>query len=137
MKAGKIFSFASFSLQRSFSLRAYMTRAGEIMPRQRVEKRPVKPDVSFQTLRRGVCNARLPSLIGSSTYSLEPKMGIGKLIEEVAGAVAAEDAVEAVDPKAGFLTKAAAAVAGFEGVNKLTDVLQEKEQASNADNSSN
>ncbi|NLR98266.1 hypothetical protein HGP17_15735 [Rhizobium sp. P38BS-XIX] len=64
-------------------------------------------------------------------------MGIGKLIEEVAGAVAAEDAVEAVDPKAGFLTKAAAAVAGFEGVNKLTDVLQEKEQASNADNSSN
>lgn len=64
-------------------------------------------------------------------------MGIGKLIEEVAGAVAAEDAVEAVDPNAGFLTKAAAAVAGFEGVNKLTDVLQEKEQASNADNNSN
>lgn len=55
-------------------------------------------------------------------------MGIGKLIEEVAGAVAADKAVEAVDPNAGFLTKAAAAVAGFEGVNKLTDVLEEKEQ---------
>ncbi|MGG6892565.1 hypothetical protein [Rhizobium sp. BR 315] len=55
-------------------------------------------------------------------------MGIGKLIEEVAGAVAAEDAVEAVDPNAGILTKAAAAVAGFEGVNKLMDVLKEKEE---------
>lgn len=67
--------------------------------------------------------------------NLELKMGIGKLIEEVAGAVAAEDAVEAVDPNAGILTKAAAAVAGFEGVNKLTDVLKEKEEQPAADNS--
>ncbi len=66
----------------------------------------------------------------------ELEMGIGKLIEEVAGAVAADEAVEAVDPNAGFLTKAAAAVAGFEGVNKLTDVLKEKEQEPAADNSS-
>ncbi len=56
-------------------------------------------------------------------------MGIGKLIEEVAGAVAAEKTAETVDPNAGFVTKAAAAVAGFEGVNKLTQVLEEKEQA--------
>ncbi|WP_412065537.1 hypothetical protein [Rhizobium sp. SYY.PMSO] len=60
-------------------------------------------------------------------------MGIGKLIEEVAGAVAAEDAAEAVDPNAGFVTKAAAAVAGFEGVNKLTDGLKEKEQEPGAE----
>ena len=60
-------------------------------------------------------------------------MGIGKLIEEVAGAVAAEDPAEAVDPNAGFVTKAAAAVAGFEGVNKLTDVLKEKEQEPGAE----
>ncbi|AGB75297.1 hypothetical protein RTCIAT899_PC07545 (plasmid) [Rhizobium tropici CIAT 899] len=66
----------------------------------------------------------------------ELEMGIGKLIEEVAGAVAADEAVEAVDPNAGFLTKAAAAVAGFEGVSKLTDVLKEKEQEPAADNSS-
>ena len=66
----------------------------------------------------------------------ELEMGIGKLIEEVAGAVAADEAVQAVDPNAGFLTKAAAAVAGFEGVNKLTDVLKEKEQEPAADNSS-
>ncbi|WP_210247973.1 hypothetical protein [Rhizobium tropici] len=65
----------------------------------------------------------------------ELEMGIGKLIEEVAGAVAADEAVEAVDPNAGFLTKAAAAVAGFEGVNKLTDVLKEKEQEPAAYNS--
>jgi len=55
-------------------------------------------------------------------------MGIGKLIEEVAGAVAAEEAVKTVDPNAGFLTEAAAAVAGFEGVDKLTEVLEKKEQ---------
>ena len=47
----------------------------------------------------------------------------------------AEDAAEAIDPNAGFLTKAAAAVAGFEGVNKLTDVLKEKEQEPGAESS--
>ena len=51
-------------------------------------------------------------------------MGIGKLIEEVAGAVAAEQAAEAVDPNAGVLVKGAALVAGFEGVNKLTDLVE-------------
>ncbi|MBN9045533.1 MAG: hypothetical protein J0H18_07680 [Rhizobiales bacterium] len=61
-------------------------------------------------------------------------MGIGKLVEEVAGAVAAEKAAEAVDPGAGFITKTAAAVAGFEGVNKLSDVMSEKsEEAAPAD----
>jgi hypothetical protein len=50
-------------------------------------------------------------------------MGIEKFVEEAAGAFAADQALEAVDPNAGFLTKAAAAVAGFEGVNKLTDML--------------
>lgn len=51
-------------------------------------------------------------------------MGIGKLIEEVAGAVAAEQAAEAVDPNAGLLVKGAAVIAGFEGVNKLTEALE-------------
>ncbi len=51
-------------------------------------------------------------------------MGIGKLIEEAAGAVAAEQALEAVDPNAGLLTKGLAAVAGFEGVNKLSGALE-------------
>ncbi|WP_158816915.1 hypothetical protein [Methylocapsa sp. S129] len=51
-------------------------------------------------------------------------MGIGKLIEEVGGAVAAEQAAEAVDPNAGILAKGAAAVAGFMGAAKLSDTLE-------------
>ncbi|MGO4570149.1 hypothetical protein AB4Z52_35270 [Rhizobium sp. 2YAF20] len=62
-------------------------------------------------------------------------MGIGKLIEEVAGAVAAEDGLKAVDPNAGLLAKTAAAVAGFEGVDKLTDLIEEKNKAQAADDS--
>ena len=56
-------------------------------------------------------------------------MGIGKLIEEVAGAVAAEQAAEALDPNAGVLVKGAAIVAGFEGVNKLTDLVDGRHAA--------
>ena len=51
-------------------------------------------------------------------------MGIGKLIEEIGGAVAAEQAAEAADPNAGILVKGAAAVAGFMGAGKLSDALQ-------------
>lgn len=50
-------------------------------------------------------------------------MGIEKFIEEVAGAIAADQALEAVDPNAGLLAKGAAAIAGFEGVSKVTDLL--------------
>ncbi len=56
-------------------------------------------------------------------------MGILNFVEEAAGAFAAEKAVEAVDPNAGFLEKAAAAVAGFEGVEKVKGYLNEGEQA--------
>ena len=51
-------------------------------------------------------------------------MGIGKLIEEVGGAVAAEQAAEAADPNAGVLVKGAAMVAGFMGAAKLSDALE-------------
>lgn len=50
-------------------------------------------------------------------------MGILDLAEEAAGAFAADKALEAVDPNANFLEKAAAAVAGFEGVKVLKDHL--------------
>jgi hypothetical protein len=53
-------------------------------------------------------------------------VGIEKFVEEAAGAFAADQALEAVDPNAGILAKGAAAIAGFEGVNKLTDLLEEK-----------
>ena len=51
-------------------------------------------------------------------------MGIGKLFEEIGGAVAAEQAAEAADPNAGILIKGAAAAAGFFGAGKLSDTLQ-------------
>ena len=51
-------------------------------------------------------------------------MGIGKLIEEVAGAVAAERAAVAADPNAGILLKGAAAVAGFVGVGKIHEAVE-------------
>lgn len=50
-------------------------------------------------------------------------MGILDIIEEAAGAFAADKALEAVDPNAGMLAKAAAAVAGFEGVAKAKEYL--------------
>lgn len=56
-------------------------------------------------------------------------MGIGKLIEEVGGAIAAEQAVEAADPNAGILAKGAAAVAGFVGAGKLSDTLEAHTEA--------
>lgn len=56
-------------------------------------------------------------------------MGILDIVEEAAGAFAADKALEAVDPNAGFLAKAAAAVAGFEGVAKLKEVMGEHKQA--------
>ncbi len=48
-------------------------------------------------------------------------MGIINFVEEVAGAFAADKALEAVDPNAGILAKAAAAVAGFEGVKMVKE----------------
>ena len=50
-------------------------------------------------------------------------MGIENLIEEGIGAFAADKALEAVDPNAGFLAKATAALAGGEGVNLLKGAL--------------
>jgi hypothetical protein len=51
-------------------------------------------------------------------------MGILNIVEEAAGAFAADKALEAVDPDAGILAKAAAAVAGFEGVEKVQDMME-------------
>lgn len=54
-------------------------------------------------------------------------MGILDKVGEIAGAVAAVEAAEKVDPDAGLLTKAAAAVAGFEGAGALESLLGKKE----------
>lgn len=62
-------------------------------------------------------------------------MGILNTIGEIAGAVAAVEAAEKIDPDAGLLTKAAAAVAGFKGAEALEGVLEKKDdgQAQAAD----
>ena len=54
-------------------------------------------------------------------------MGILDKVGEVVGAVAAVEALEKVDPDAGMLAKAAAAVAGFEGAGKLESTLAKKD----------
>ncbi|POR52737.1 hypothetical protein B0G62_10434 [Paraburkholderia eburnea] len=60
-------------------------------------------------------------------------MGILDKVGEIAGAVAAVEAAEKVDPDAGFLTKAAAAVAGFEGAGALENLVEKKEDEKQAD----
>ncbi len=55
-------------------------------------------------------------------------MGILNFVEEVAGAVVADKALEAADPNAGFLAEAAAAVAGFEGVKMVKEKLNESSE---------
>ena len=60
-------------------------------------------------------------------------MGILDLAEEAAGAFAADKALEAADPNANFLEKAAAAVTGFEGVKILKEHLEGGEGAAQPD----
>lgn len=62
-------------------------------------------------------------------------MGILDFAEEAAGAFAGDKALEAVDPNANLLEKAAAAVAGFEGVKVLKEHLggRPAEEAAPAD----
>jgi len=54
-------------------------------------------------------------------------MGILDTLGEVAGAVAAVEAAEKLDPNAGLLTKGMAAVAGFKGAEALESTLAKKE----------
>lgn len=61
-------------------------------------------------------------------------MGILDKVGEIAGAVAAVEATEKLDSDAGFLTKAVAAVAGFEGAGKLEELVEKKEDEQPADN---
>ena len=52
-------------------------------------------------------------------------MGIVNIVEEAAGAFAADKALEAIDPDAGVLAKTAAAIAGFEGVSKVQEMMSD------------
>lgn len=61
-----------------------------------------------------------------STYTVIA-MGILDTVGEIAGAVAAVEATEKVDPEAGLLTKGIAAVAGFKGAGALESLVEKKE----------
>ena len=56
-------------------------------------------------------------------------MGILDKVGEIAGAVAAVEALEKVDPDAGLLTRAAAAVAGFEGASAVESLVEKKSES--------
>ena len=55
-------------------------------------------------------------------------MGLLEDAEKIAGAVVAVEAAEKVDPNAGFLTEAGAAVAGFEGAGAIADHFEKKDE---------
>ena len=50
------------------------------------------------------------------------------LLEEAAGAFAAVEGVKKLDPNAGILTEAVAAVAGFEGAGAIENFIEKKEE---------
>ncbi len=49
-------------------------------------------------------------------------------LEEVAGAVVAVEGAKKLDPNASVLTEGLAAVAGYEGVEKITEHFEEKKE---------
>jgi len=49
------------------------------------------------------------------------------IFEEVAGAVVAVEGVKKLDPNASILTEGIAAVAGYKGVEEVTEHLENKE----------
>ena len=51
------------------------------------------------------------------------------LLNQIIGAVVAEEAVDKLDPDAGFLKKGLAAIAGFEGEKLVEEKLQEHANA--------
>lgn len=55
------------------------------------------------------------------------------LLNEMIGAVVAEEAVSKLDPEAGLLKKGLAVIAGFEGEKVLEEKLTELTQAKSAD----
>ncbi|MFG5780209.1 hypothetical protein ACFIQF_24405 [Comamonas sp. J-3] len=59
------------------------------------------------------------------------------LLNEVIGAVVAEEALSKADGDAGFLKKAMAAVAGFEGEKVLEEKLTQHEQEQPAPDAGN
>ncbi len=60
-------------------------------------------------------------------------MGLLNTLEEVAGAVVAVEGLKKVDPNASFLGEAAAAIAGYKGVELLKERLEDKPEGGAAE----
>lgn len=60
-------------------------------------------------------------------------MGILDTLGEVAGAVVAVEGAKKLDPDAGLLTEAAAAIAGFEGAGKIESLVAKKKAGSESE----
>jgi hypothetical protein len=54
-------------------------------------------------------------------------MGLLDEAEKIAGAVAAVEGIKKLDPNAGIVTEAAAAITGFEGAGAIADRLEKKD----------
>ena len=54
-------------------------------------------------------------------------MGLLEDAEKIAGAVVAVEGMKKLDPDAGFLTEAAAAVTGFEGAGAIAEHFEKKD----------
>jgi hypothetical protein len=54
-------------------------------------------------------------------------MGLLEDAEKIAGAVVAVEGMKKLDPDAGFVTEAAAAVTGFEGAGAIAEHFEKKD----------
>lgn len=55
-------------------------------------------------------------------------MGLLDEAEKIAGAVAAVEGMKKLDPNAGLVTEAAAAITGFEGAGAIAERLENKDE---------
>ena len=55
-------------------------------------------------------------------------MGLLEEAEKIAGAVAAVEGVKKLEPNAGIITEAAAAITGFEGAGAIAERLEKKDE---------
>ncbi len=55
-------------------------------------------------------------------------MGFLEEAEKIAGAVAAVEGMKKLDPNAGILTEAAAAITGYEGAGAIAEHFEKKEE---------
>jgi hypothetical protein len=79
---------------------------------------------------RAKLRARCAVYVSGCEFESVNKEKIMGFFEEVAGAVVAVEGLKKVDPDAGIVTEGIAAVAGFEGVEAVTNYLEKKKEES-------